>query len=132
MAGKKVLVIEDDVECAEAYQALLEPNYEITLAHDGSRALDLLESGTKFDLVILDIMMPAGERIQTKDVGLTTGLELLKEIRGKKNDIAVIIISVVWDQEVTSRMRDLGARAILQKPLRPPHKLVETVNEILG
>lgn len=131
MAQKKVLVIEDDVECAEAYQALLEPAYEVTLAHDGTSGLEALESETAFDLVILDVMMPAGERIHTKDVGLSTGLELLKQIRKMGDDIPVVVISVVWDQEITGQMRELGARAILQKPVRPPGKLLETVSEVL-
>lgn len=131
MGKKRILVIEDDVECAQAYQALLEPTYDVALAHDGTSGLEALESETRFDLVILDIMMPAGERIDTKDVGLSTGLELLRQIRKSGSDIPVVVISVVWDQQITTEMRELGAQTVLQKPVRPPGKLAETINEIL-
>jgi CheY-like chemotaxis protein len=132
MAKKRVLVIEDDVECAQAYQAMLEPTYEVALAHDGTSGLEAIEGEGEFDLVLLDVMMPAGVRIETKDVGLSTGLELLRKIREMGSAVAVVVISVVWDPEITTQMRELGAHTVLQKPVRPPEKLVETVAEILG
>ena len=133
MAKKRILIVEDDVECALAYQELLEDEYDVTVAHDGSSGLKMVEEAeAPFDLLILDMMMPSGEDLQTPDMGLSTGLEAMKELENRGVAIPTIVISVVWDESITKQIRARGARAVLQKPVRPPAKLLEAVAQILG
>jgi CheY-like chemotaxis protein len=133
VAKKRILIVEDDVECAVAYRELLEDDYDVALAHDGTAGLKLItEADPPFDLLILDMMMPSGEEIRTKDMGLSTGLETMRELDRRGLCVPTIVVSVVWEEEVTSQIRACGARAVLQKPVRPPTKLLETVAEIIG
>jgi two-component system response regulator SaeR len=129
--AKRVLVVEDDVECAEAYRELLnEAGYDVTLAHDGSTGLDLFGKDN-YDMAMLDIMMPSGDKLHTDDLGLSTGLEVVKQIRAKTETLPILVISVVWDEETSRSLRSLGVTEVLQKPVRP-EALVRTVGQILG
>ena len=61
----KILIVEDDINIQNILQELLiKNNYEVTSAYSGSEALLLLEKNV-FDLVLLDLMLPAisGEEI---------------------------------------------------------------------
>jgi len=55
---RKILVVEDELLLRESYEIILssEP-YEVRLAENGESALELCRS-VKFDLVLLDLMMP--------------------------------------------------------------------------
>jgi CheY-like chemotaxis protein len=133
VAKKRILIVEDDVECAAAYKELLEDDYDVEVAHDGSAGLRLVaEARAPFDLLVLDMMMPSGEDLQTPDMGLSTGLATMRELNRRGLSIPTIVISVVWEEDVTSQIRACGVRAVLQKPVRPPTKLLETVAEIIG
>jgi len=133
MAKKRILIVEDDVECALAYKELLDDDYDVQVAHDGSTGLRLAtESQPALDLLILDMMMPSGEAIATSDMGLSTGLETMKELNRQGIHIPTIVISVVWDESMTNQIRQHGAVAVLQKPVRPSTKLLETVAQVLG
>ncbi len=54
----RVLIAEDDANIRLGLNATLESDgYAVTAASDGAQALKLFPQG-KFDLVILDVMMP--------------------------------------------------------------------------
>jgi CheY-like chemotaxis protein len=83
--GFRVLVV-DDAEGIRTYLAnLLElSGYDVDSAEDGRRALALLDGGAAPDVIILDVMMPGIDGIET--------LRLIKERHG---DVPVIMLSVV-------------------------------------
>jgi two-component system CheB/CheR fusion protein len=55
---KKILVVEDDADSAEAlYEVLMHFGYLVKLAEDGLRGLEAIHH-TNYDLVISDINMP--------------------------------------------------------------------------
>ena len=57
-AGKRILLVDDDVEVIEAMQlALKSRGYHVMIARDGNEGLALAEREDP-DLVILDMMMP--------------------------------------------------------------------------
>jgi PAS domain S-box-containing protein len=59
MPDGRVLIVEDDAEVAEVTAALIdELGYEYLLASDAEAALQILERGEKFDLVLSDVAMP--------------------------------------------------------------------------
>lgn len=58
MAGKKILIVDDDLDFCEATKLILESKaYTVSLAHDGKEGLEKVRS-EETDLVILDVMMP--------------------------------------------------------------------------
>ena len=59
LKGKKVLIVDDNkLNIKVARKALESFNFEIDEAYDGEECLDLITSGNKYDLILMDIMMP--------------------------------------------------------------------------
>lgn len=66
MEKYKILVVDDDDEIRLALVSLLEnENYEVNAASDGQAALEMLATTGKYDLIILDVMMPFKDGIAT-------------------------------------------------------------------
>ncbi len=58
MGKKKILLVDDDVDFAEATKVILESkSYDVSIAHDGQEGLEKVRT-EKPDLIILDVMMP--------------------------------------------------------------------------
>ena len=65
MAGKKILIIEDNKDLANILGLHLQDlACEVTKANDGIEGFDYLKRGT-FDLVILDLNMPISDGFET-------------------------------------------------------------------
>jgi HAMP domain-containing protein/signal transduction histidine kinase/CheY-like chemotaxis protein len=59
LAGKKVLVVDDDIRNIFAMTSILEPNQmQVLSAETGREAIDLLQKEPDIDAVLMDIMMP--------------------------------------------------------------------------
>lgn len=101
----KILIAEDELNIAKAVKYILEKNkYTVDHCIDGEEALFNLEN-QNYDVVILDIMMPK-----------VNGLEVLKTIRNKGNDVPVLILSAKSEIEDKVAGLDLGADDYLPKP----------------
>ncbi len=103
-----VLVVEDDVDLREAVYALLdEAGVAVIRADDGEEALDLLRSGLRPAVVLLDLMMPR-----------MNGLEFRRQQLAERSPIADIPIVVLsgWSGG-RDEVRDLGVAAVLRKPV---------------
>lgn len=58
-AGKSILIVEDEELIRRAIQMVLEwEGYEVLCVNNGQEALDLLRSGRRPSLIVLDLMMP--------------------------------------------------------------------------
>jgi DNA-binding NtrC family response regulator len=101
-----VLVI-DDAESVRTYIAnLLElRGYEVDTAEDGRSALALLEGGADPDLVLLDVLMPGWD-----------GLETLRRIREFDEKLPIVVLSVVGKASTIVDCMRLGAADYLNKP----------------
>ncbi len=105
-ARRRILVV-DDAEGIRTYLAhLLEAKgYDVDTAEDGRSALALLEGGAAPDAVLLDIMMPGID-----------GIETLRRIRGINLDLPVVMLSVVGRASSIVESMQLGAVDYLNKP----------------
>jgi two-component system cell cycle sensor histidine kinase/response regulator CckA len=73
---RRVLVVDDDDGVARALERILRSDYDVTVAHGGEQAMDLLLGGASFDAMLVDIAMPGidgpelFERIRNRWPGL--------------------------------------------------------------
>jgi|SRR5438105_9117290 len=57
--GRKILVIDDDLAIRVLLQAVLRRmKFDVELAEDGAVGLEKLQRNGRFDLILLDLMMP--------------------------------------------------------------------------
>ena len=105
-ARRRILIV-DDAEGIRTYLAhLLEAKgYDVDTAEDGRSALALLEGGAAPDAILLDIMMPGID-----------GIETLRRIRAFNLDLPVVMLSVVGRASSIVECMQLGAVDYLNKP----------------
>ncbi|ADI30047.1 response regulator transcription factor [Methylotenera versatilis] len=113
-----VLLIDDDVELVEMLKEYIEQeNFSVQVAHDGiAGAQMLLEQ--PFDIVVLDVMMPR-----------LNGIETLKAIRQHSN-VPVIMLTAKGDNTDRIVGLELGADDYVPKP-SSPRELVARIRAIL-
>ena len=110
-----ILVVDDDKEIVRAIEIYLKrENYNLFKAYDGDEALNTLKEN-EIHLIILDIMMP------NKD-----GIETLSEIR-KTKAIPIILLSAKSEDYDKISGLELGADDYITKPFNPL-ELVARVN----
>ncbi len=116
---RRILIIEDDKSIAELQKDYLEMNgYEAVCAFDGISGQRLMKR-EKFDLVILDIMLPE------KD-----GFEILREM-SEDNAVPVLVVSAKSDEVYKIKGLNLGADDYITKPFGMG-ELVARVNNHIG
>lgn len=114
----KLLLIDDDVELANMLKEFLtQEGFGVTTAHDGLTGEQYVLAG-KFDLVILDVMMPGQDGMQT-----------LRNIR-QHSDIPVLMLTAKDDNEGRIEGLEGGADDYVQKPCLP-RELVARIRAIL-
>lgn len=113
-----ILIIDDDEKIRDLLkQYLKNNNFFVSTAINASDAEEKLKI-IKFDLAIIDIMMPG------KD-----GLQLTKEIR-EKIDLPIILLTAKGEPEDRVRGLELGAEDYLPKPFEPKELLLRIKNII--
>ena len=104
----RILVVEDDEDIRKILENYLRENgYEVELAADGVEGISKFHGG-RFDLVILDIMMPKID-----------GFGVCELIR-KESDVPVIMLTALEEEEYQIRGLDLQADDYITKPFSVP------------
>ena len=108
LKGKNILVVDDNKLNLMVTSKMLEP-YEanVTLFESGKECIDSIKEGNKYDLILMDIMMPAMDGIET--------LKILREIEG----FNVPVIALTADAIVGQKENYLnnGFNDYLTKPI---------------
>ena len=100
-----ILVIEDETKVASFIKRGLEAaHYSVDVEHDGATGLNRLIEGD-YDLVILDVMLPKLD-----------GLEVMKEIRQRRVNLPVLLLTAKVSLADKVAGLDLGADDYLTKP----------------
>ena len=114
----KLLVVDDEPKIREVIREYAEFNgYEVTEAEDGMSAVGLCKLN-KYDLVILDIMMPKLD-----------GFTACKEIK-KMSDVPIIMLSARGEEYDKLFGFELGIDDYIVKPFSPK-ELMARVNVVL-
>jgi DNA-binding NtrC family response regulator len=106
----KILIVDDEASNRNILsQELTHEGYSVLTAGDGREALKKVES-SRPDLIILDYMMPD-----------LSGLEVLKELRKRENDIPVVMITAYGTMERAVESMKEGAYDFITRPFEPDH-----------
>ena len=107
MAGKKILIVEDERDMAELVAMRLQrEHHDVTVAYDGREGLDRVRCDPP-DLVLLDIMLPG-----------MSGTDVLRELRSDPRTASVPVIMLTArteDVDVVVGLQ-LGADDYVTKP----------------
>ena len=101
----RILVIEDDRKVANFIQAGLEQEgYAVDVLHDGNAAGEQAAM-VDYDAVVLDLMLPG-----------RSGFQVLRDIRARKPDLPVLILTAKDSVEERVTGLDAGADDYMVKP----------------
>jgi len=118
MAGKRVLVVDDDVKTVELVRLYLNRDgYRVLTAYDGLEALRLARE-SRPDLIVLDLMLP----------GLD-GLQVCRTLRTESDVPIIMLTAKTTDQDKLTGL-DLGADDYVTKPFSP-RELAARVRTVL-
>jgi CheY-like chemotaxis protein len=109
LEGRRVLIVDDDIRNIFALSSVLEEyGMQIASAENGRDAIDILQNRHDIDIVLMDIMMPEMD-----------GLDTMKEIRKIESCRNLPIVAVTAKAMVGDRERCLeaGAWDYLSKPV---------------
>ena len=113
---KHILIVDDDERIRELLREYLQNNnFYTTTAKDSLDAKKKI-SLLKFDLIILDIMMPG-----------QSGLELTREIK-EKSDQPIILLTAMGETSDRISGLETGADDYLPKPFEPKELLLRIKN----
>ena len=121
MAGKKILIVEDDRDVAMLLAARVKSaGYEASVAVDGVQGISFAHK-QKPDLIILDLMLPAGG-----------GMGVLEKLRTSVDTflIPIIILTASKDANYKKKALEKGVNAYMEKPYDGA-ELLNTVKNIL-
>jgi DNA-binding NtrC family response regulator len=110
----KILIVDDDVSIREIIQKNLSQTggFNVEAAQNGLEAIEKIEKEV-FDLVLTDLKMPEMD-----------GLELLKNIKGTRPEVMVILMTAFGSIETAVEAMKMGADDYITKPFNIDHLLL--------
>ncbi|MFD0589662.1 response regulator [Paenibacillus sp. GCM10027627] len=118
---KNILIVDDEEILRMLIADTLEDlDVRVDVAEDGRIALEKL-SKDKYDLVLLDYMMPE-----------LTGIELLERLPAEqKAEMPILMLTAKAQDSDRTKAMEAGARGFIPKPFSPL-ELLRIVEEMLG
>jgi DNA-binding response OmpR family regulator len=109
--AQRVLIVEDEQHLAEGLRFNLEAEgYQAEVVETGESALArILDEGQKYDLIVLDVMLPGID-----------GFQVTSELRGRRRFIPVLMLTARGRPEDVLKGFDAGADDYLAKPAELP------------
>ena len=118
----RILVVDDDVLLLEALEELLRASgYVVRVADRGQEALELLDK-ERFDLLILDVVMPK-----------MTGFDVCREVRKRDDEMSkvkIIMLSAKAEERDSKTEEKCACDLYLTKPI-DPDRLKELIQDTL-
>lgn len=117
---KSILIIGDEANLRRSLAYIINrAGYQVTVAADGSEALDLLEH-QPFDLIIVDLQLPDLAKIKL------SGL-----IHHNKKNLPIIILTARPIIEIKNQSSLKMVSAYLEKPIEPAD-LLDRINKVFS
>jgi CheY-like chemotaxis protein len=124
MIMKKLLLIDDDAFLRDMYATkFAASDYAVDTAESAAAALSKLQQSPDYDVILLDMIMPA-----------MTGTELITEIREKHPEVTApcIVLSNQGQSEDVAAAKAAGAAGYIIKAEAVPSDVVKTVTELIS
>jgi len=116
-----ILLVDDEPGMLRYIRTLLEvDDYKVQTASTGEEALERVQKGMDPDLVLLDVLMPGID-----------GLQTLEQLRQIKPGVKVVMLSCVSDTRKVVQAMRLGAHDYLTKPFQKV-ELDTVINQCIG
>ena len=117
----KILVVDDSAVDRHLVSSLLsaEKHWEVEVAADGARALELINESEPPDLIVTDLQMP-----------YVDGLQLVKELQATHSLIPVVLITSQGSEQTAIEALKCGAASYSPKS-HLQKDLVRTVRQVL-
>lgn len=114
----KILVVEDDIAMSKALSfSLAQEGFEVKTVFNGENVVPRINE-EKFDLVLLDLMMPKVD-----------GWQVLQDVHTNKIDTPIMVISNLSQPEDIKRAKDLGASEYFVKANFSLAQIIERVKK---
>ncbi len=125
MSGERrgrILVVDDEPRMGKALQRLLAPAHDVAVAQSAREALALVAEGSRFDVVLCDLMMPG-----------MSGMDLHAELARTAPELAARMVFMTGGAYTASAQRFLDAvpNRRLEKPFKP-EALEALIDEMVG
>ncbi len=134
--GKKIIIVEDAKGIARGYKTILErAGYDVIVCLNGKEAQSLIDEDRKFDIAIMDIMLPP-ENLDKYTLAECqgTGLRFVEQMIKKSMCHRFYVITVLRD--VRDRLEKIcNGKAVYKyedKISHEPEKLVKNIAELLA
>ncbi|MCT7443549.1 response regulator [Aliarcobacter cryaerophilus] len=117
-----ILVIDDEIEILDMLSRFLNrnPNFSVQTFSNPVSALSSINNNTKYDLVLLDIMMPQ-----------MNGLDVLEKLKEINSDQKVIMMTAYSTLDKVLKSHKIGATNYIMKPFSSLDSLEKKVIEVL-
>jgi CheY-like chemotaxis protein len=121
---KKIFIVDDDAFLLNMYSMKFDKSgFETKVASSGAGAIEILKTGYKPDVLLMDLIMP------TMD-----GFTMYENI--KKENLAPGALTVMLTNQGTTsdinRAKELGINSYIVKATSIPSEVVEEVKVLLG
>lgn len=101
-----ILIVEDDTDLLSMLtQYLNESGFETVGVTDGKKALECLDQGHQFDIILTDLHMP-----------VMSGRELLFKLKKRDNEVPILVISAYAKPDTLIDCLHLGVSGFIRKP----------------
>ncbi len=121
-SSKKILIVDDnDLNIKVTTKMLKDLNYQVDDCTSGKACLEKIKNGNKYDVILMDIMMPE-----------MSGEETLKELK-KDSDFITPVVALTADalSGCEEKYKSLGFSEYLSKPFKR-EELDDKLKKILG
>src|SRR5450759_48981 len=110
LAGKKIVIVEDDLPSIRYYETLLKNSgADVKIFHTGKEFVDYLNQGNNIiDLVFMDFLIP-----------LINGIECIRIFRKKRKNTPILMMTAYSSEQAKTEAYIAGCNEYVLKPIYP-------------
>lgn len=121
---KRILIVDDDVYNRDFYkEILLDAGYTVETSANGDECIARLQSDARYDLILLDIVMPVKDGLQT--------LRELESADFRKKHGPIYMLSALGQESVLLEAKSHGSQGFIVKTDVTPEEFLTKIGDII-